>query len=156
MDFVRSHFRTNELEFVTPTMITCRNDGVFPFLHVKECKCFDQLIAFFLTFWPDQCWSGQKVRKKVFNWSEVYLYRRVFLQNPYFSVKNNSASRISTNISLFSILKMNSALQSGLASQKMMEGLMIEIRNSFLSYPFSSAFDLDWVDTLLIYKNLKG
>ena len=25
-------------EFVTPTTITCRNDVVFPFLHVNECK----------------------------------------------------------------------------------------------------------------------
>ena len=37
------------------------------------------------TFWPDQCWSGQTVRKNVFNWSEVHLYRCNFLQNPYFN-----------------------------------------------------------------------
>jgi hypothetical protein len=29
------------IEFVTPTTITCRNDGVFPFLHVNECKCME-------------------------------------------------------------------------------------------------------------------
>ena len=28
--------------------------------------------------------SGKKVRKKVFNWSEVHLYRCNFLQNTYF------------------------------------------------------------------------
>jgi hypothetical protein len=27
-----------EFEFVTPTTITCRNEVIFPFLHVKECK----------------------------------------------------------------------------------------------------------------------
>ena len=46
---------------------------------------FDQLNTFLLTFCPDQCWSGKKVRTKVFNWSEVHLYRSNFLQNPYFS-----------------------------------------------------------------------
>ena len=40
--------------------------------------------AFFLTFCPDQCWSGKKLRTKVFNWSEVHLYQSSFLQNPYF------------------------------------------------------------------------
>ena len=30
---------------------------------------------------------GQKVRKKVFNWSEVHLYQSNFLQNPYFNWK---------------------------------------------------------------------
>ena len=30
-------------------------------------------------------WSGKKVMKKVFNWSEVHLYRSNFLQNSYFS-----------------------------------------------------------------------
>ena len=44
----------------------------------------DQLNTFVLTFFPDQHWSGQKVRKKVFNWSEVHLYRSNFLQNPHF------------------------------------------------------------------------
>ena len=29
-------------------------------------------------------WDSQKVRKTVFNWSEVHLYRSNFLQNPYF------------------------------------------------------------------------
>ena len=29
--------------------------------------------------------TSQKVRKKMFNWSEVHLYRSNFLQNPYFS-----------------------------------------------------------------------
>ena len=32
---------------------------------------------------------GQKVRKKVFNWSEVHLYRSN-LQNPYFSLPRTS------------------------------------------------------------------
>ena len=31
----------------------------------------------------DQCWSGKKVRTKVFNWSEVHLYWSNFLQNPF-------------------------------------------------------------------------
>ena len=31
------------------------------------------------------CWSGKKVRTKVFNLSEVHLYRGNFLQNPHFS-----------------------------------------------------------------------
>ena len=48
----------------------------------------DQLNTFFLTFWP-AFWcvhqTGQKVRKKVFNWSDVHLYRSYFLQNPYFN-----------------------------------------------------------------------
>ena len=30
--------------------------------------------------------TSQKVRKKVFNWSEVHLYRCNFLQNPYFNL----------------------------------------------------------------------
>ena len=34
----------------------------------------DQLNTFILTFCPDQHWSGQKVRKKVVNWSDVHLY----------------------------------------------------------------------------------
>ena len=29
--------------------------------------------------------TSQKVRKKMFNWSEVHLYRSNFLQNPYFN-----------------------------------------------------------------------
>ena len=33
----------------------------------------------------NQYWSGQKVRKKVFNWSEVHFYQSNFLQNPYLS-----------------------------------------------------------------------
>ena len=32
-------------------------------------------------------WSGQKVRKTVFTWSEIHLYWSNFLQNPYFSWK---------------------------------------------------------------------
>ena len=45
-------------------------------------KCTsDQLNTFFLTV----CTANQsKVWKKVFNWSEVHLYRSNFLQNPYF------------------------------------------------------------------------
>ena len=39
----------------------------------------------FSKIWPDQCWSGQKVRKKVFNWSEVHLHRSNLLPNPYVS-----------------------------------------------------------------------
>ena len=35
--------------------------------------------------WSQQ--TSQKVRKKVFNWSEVHLYRSNFLQNPYFSAR---------------------------------------------------------------------
>ena len=31
------------------------------------------------------CWSGKKVKTKVFNWSEVHLYQSNFLQNSYFS-----------------------------------------------------------------------
>ena len=34
---------------------------------------------------PNQCWSGKKVRKKGFDWSEVHLYQSNFLWNPYFS-----------------------------------------------------------------------
>ena len=32
------------------------------------------------------CVTSQKVRKKVFNWSEVHLYRSNFLQNPYLNL----------------------------------------------------------------------
>ena len=46
----------------------------------------EQLNTFFLTFWLVCCVTSQKVRKKVFNWSEVYLYQSNFLQNPYFSL----------------------------------------------------------------------
>ena len=49
----------------------------------------DKLNTFVLTFFPNQHWSGQKVRQKVFNWSEVHLYRSNFLQNPYFSYNFN-------------------------------------------------------------------
>ena len=39
-------------------------------------------------FFPDRHWSG----KKVFNWSEVHLYRSNFLQNPYFNTLWDSAT----------------------------------------------------------------
>ena len=44
----------------------------------------EQLNTFFLTFWLVCCVTSQKVRKKVFNWSDAHVYRRNFLQNPYF------------------------------------------------------------------------
>ena len=46
----------------------------------------DQLNTFFLSLWLVCCVTSQKVRKKVFNWSEVRLYRSNFLQNPYFNL----------------------------------------------------------------------
>ena len=36
-----------------------------------------------MKFWPVDHWSSQKVKKKVFNWSEVHLYQSNFFQNPY-------------------------------------------------------------------------
>ena len=36
------------------------------------------------SFQTDQHWTGKKVRKKGFNWSEVHFYRSNFLQNWYF------------------------------------------------------------------------
>ena len=45
----------------------------------------DQLNTFFLTFWLVCCVTSQKVRKKVFNWSEVHFYQSNILQNPYFN-----------------------------------------------------------------------
>ena len=45
----------------------------------------DQLNTFFLTFWLVTQQPSQKVREKVFNWSEDHLYWSNFLQNPYFS-----------------------------------------------------------------------
>ena len=39
---------------------------------------FRRVEHFFTHFFPDQCWSGEKVRTKVFNWSEVHLYRSNF------------------------------------------------------------------------------
>ena len=52
----------------------------------------DQFNTFVFTFCPDQCWSGQKVKTKVLNWSEVHLYRSNFLQNPYFSTQCSNPS----------------------------------------------------------------
>ena len=62
MDFVRSHFGTNE--------------------PLTNLTLFSSLFD-----WFDLCaqQTSQTVRKKVFNWSEVQLYRSNFLQNPYFS-----------------------------------------------------------------------
>ena len=45
----------------------------------------DQLNTFFLTFWLVTQQTSQKVRKKVFNWSEAHLYQSNFLQNPSLS-----------------------------------------------------------------------
>ena len=43
-----------------------------------------QMNTFFLIFCPVCCLFAGKARKKVFNWTEVHLYRSDFLQNPYF------------------------------------------------------------------------
>ena len=61
MDFVRSYFGTNE-----PLTIWTLFSSLFDWLAVHTEQ------------------TSQKVRKKVFNWSEVDLYRSNFLQNPYF------------------------------------------------------------------------
>ena len=45
----------------------------------------DQLNTFFLSLWLVCCVTSQKVRKKVFNWSEVHFYQSNILQNPYFN-----------------------------------------------------------------------
>ena len=42
----------------------------------------------------------QKVRKKVFNWSEVHLYWSNFLQDPYFSTQDSTVSLTILNLSL--------------------------------------------------------
>ena len=66
MDFVRSYFGTNEPLTSWPLLSSL--------------------------FFPDQQWSAliwKKLRTKVFNWSEVHLYRSNFLQNPYFSYNFN-------------------------------------------------------------------
>ena len=57
MDFVRSYFGTNE--------------------PLTSWRLFSSLVVHTKQ-------TSQKVRKKVFNWSEVHLYRSNFLQNPYF------------------------------------------------------------------------
>ena len=57
MDFVRSYFGTNE-PLTSWTLFDWFD------VHTKQ--------------------TSQKGRKKVFNWSEVHLYRSNFLQNPYF------------------------------------------------------------------------
>ena len=61
MDFVRSYFDTNE-----------------------PLTSWTLLSSLFFQISTDQHWSGKKVKTKVFNWSEVHLYRSNFLQNPYF------------------------------------------------------------------------
>ena len=59
----------------------------------------DQLTTFVLT-WLVCCVTSQKVRKKVFNWSEVHLYRSNFLQNPYFNLQR-TFGRISSHFLYF-------------------------------------------------------
>ena len=82
MDFVRSYFGKNE-PLTSWTLFS---------------SLFGRISA-------DQCWSGQKVRKKVFNWSEVHFYQTNFLQNPYFSGRrfllfNNEPPYSDDNLSL--------------------------------------------------------
>ena len=62
MDFVRSYFDTNE--------------------PLTSWTLFSSLFDWFAS-----CCvlTSQKVRKEVFNWSEVHLYRSNFLKNPYSS-----------------------------------------------------------------------
>ena len=56
--------------------------------------------TFYPTFWLVCCVTSQKVRKKVFNWSEVHLYRSNFLQNPYFNLQG-TFGRISSHFLYF-------------------------------------------------------
>ena len=69
MDSVRSYFGTNE-----------------------PLTSWTLLSSLFSKISTDQHWSGKKVRTKVFNWSEVHLYRSNFLQNPYFNTLWDSAT----------------------------------------------------------------
>ena len=62
MDFVRSYFGTDE--------------------PLTSWTLFSSLFDWFAVCAKQ---TSQKVRKKVFNWSEVNLYQSNFLQNPHFS-----------------------------------------------------------------------
>ena len=88
MDFVRSHFGTNE---------PLTSWTLFLTLFGRFALCAQQ--------------TGQKVRKKVFNWSEVHLYQSNFLQNPYFNYEDRKMciikielSKITYRFQIFQIL----------------------------------------------------
>ena len=57
----------------------------------------DKLNTFFLTFWLVCYVTSQNVKKKVFNCSEVHLYRSNFLQNPYFTWQLKKNITLSTS-----------------------------------------------------------
>ena len=48
----------------------------------------------FLKYATLTCWSGKKVSKKVFNWSELYIFKVTFLQKSIFKYVHKKAKKI--------------------------------------------------------------
>ena len=99
MDFVRSYFGTNEpltrwtLFSSLFVQISADQQG-----RLRRFQILCSIFPFQCWSSTDQHWSGQKVKKKVFIWSEVHLYLSNFLQNPYISKIGKSSLLTFVNI----------------------------------------------------------